>query len=347
MVLKVGKSSKSMERRGVWQKVTASNGSARSQVQTDRSRSLSDSPQPVIASSSQTFVLSIKSSTALLPFIQDQNCPKSLLRHIFRLPTRPIYSTTPRMKSIRATSALASQFSATPCSRAALASRTTSPAQTRSFFPNPFASQSLQTLTASRVLPYDTKTLYAVVADIQSYHKFLPFCISSNVTKQSSPDADGKTWPEEAELVVGYKDVMRESFYSRVYCAPSDFIVESVSGETNTSVPAASIKHHNERPAASQDPARNATILTHLRSRWTLSPTGASPKMQTQVNLVIDYQFANPLYTTLSAAAAPKVAEKMIEAFEMRAREVLKSPAAGQTQKFKPTETLPGNGMKL
>jgi hypothetical protein len=46
MVLRIGKSSKSMERRGVWQKVTASNGSVRSQEQTGRSRSLSDSPQP-------------------------------------------------------------------------------------------------------------------------------------------------------------------------------------------------------------------------------------------------------------------------------------------------------------
>jgi len=269
------------------------------------------------------------------------------------------------MKSIRATSALASQVSATTCSRAAIASRTASTTQTRSFFPNPFASQSLQTLTASRILPYDAKTLYAVVADIQSYHKFLPFCISSNVTKQSSPDAEGKTWPEEAELVVGYKDVMRESFYSRVYCAPSDFIVESVSGETNTTVPAASIKHHNARPDASQDPARNATILTHLRSRWTLSPFPYKPgptdnarpqeatsdipaRMQTEVNLVIDYQFANPLYTTLSAAAAPKVAEKMIEAFEMRAKELLDRPAAAsKTQKFKGTTSLPRDGIKV
>ncbi|KAI4739150.1 hypothetical protein E4T50_10389 [Aureobasidium sp. EXF-12298] len=250
------------------------------------------------------------------------------------------------MKSIRVTSALASQVSATTCSRAAIASRTTSPTQTRSFFPNPFASQSLQTLTASRILPYDAKTLYAIVADIQSYHKFLPFCISSNITKQSSPDAE---------------DVMRESFYSRVYCAPSDYIVESVSGETNTSVPAASIKHHNDRPDASQDPARNATILTHLRSRWTLSPfpykpgpmgnerpqevtSDIPPRMQTEVNLVIDYQFSNPLYTTLSAAAAPKVAEKMIEAFEMRAREMLDRPATSQTQKFKGTMPAPGAG---
>ncbi|KAG9588163.1 hypothetical protein KCU77_g6013, partial [Aureobasidium melanogenum] len=255
------------------------------------------------------------------------------------------------MKSIRATSALASQASATTCSRAAIASRTIPSTQTRSFLPNPFGSQPLQSLTASRILPYDAKTLYAIVADIQSYHKFLPFCISSNVTKQSSPDAEGKTWPEEAELVIGYKDVMRESFFSRVYCAPQDFIVESVSGETNTSLPLASIEHHTARPSADQDPARNATILTQLRSRWQLSPFPYKPgpmdsdrpqevtsdvpsRMQTEVNLVIDYQFANPLYTTLSAAAAPKVADKMIEAFEMRAKEMLDRPAASATQKF-------------
>ncbi|KAI5238712.1 hypothetical protein E4T42_08890 [Aureobasidium subglaciale] len=268
------------------------------------------------------------------------------------------------MKSIRATSALASQASATTCSRAAIASHTTSSTQTRSFFPNPFASQSLQTLTASRILHYDAKTLYAIVADIQSYHKFLPFCVSSNVTKQSSPDAEGKTWPEEAELVIGYKDVMRESFYSRVYCAPESFIVESVSGETNTTVPSDSITHHNPRPSPSEDPARNATILTHLRSRWTLSPfpykpgpmgnerpqevtSDIPPRMQTEVNLSIDYQFANPLYTTLSAAAAPKVAEKMIEAFEMRARDMLDRPAAAaKTQKFKGKIGVPDDGMK-
>ncbi|THX23894.1 hypothetical protein D6C90_04361 [Aureobasidium pullulans] len=267
------------------------------------------------------------------------------------------------MKSIRTSSALASQFSATTCSRAAIASRNSTSPQTRSFFPNPFASQSLQTLTASRILPYDAKTLYAIVADIQSYHKFLPFCVSSNVTKQSSPDAEGKTWPEEAELVVGYKDVMRESFYSRVYCAPEDFIVESVSGETDTTVPSATIKHHSTRPSPDQDPARNATILTHLRSRWTLSPfpykpgpmgderpqevtSDIPPRMQTEVNLSIDYQFANPLYTTLSAAAAPKVAEKMIEAFELRAREMLDRPATSKTAKFKGAMGIPSVGEK-
>jgi coenzyme Q-binding protein COQ10 len=47
----------------------------------------------------------------------------------------------------------------------------------------------------------------------------------------------------------------------------------------------------------------------------------------TDVNLVIEYQFANPVYAALSAAAAPKVAEKMIEAFENRVKAVAEGRA--------------------
>jgi coenzyme Q-binding protein COQ10 len=238
-----------------------------------------------------------------------------------------------------ATKSHSSTFSALSSSqtRAALSS-----SQTRSFFPNPFAAQAVQTLTASKVLPYDAKALYAIVADISRYHQFLPFCISSKITKQSSPDANGKTWPEEAELVVGFKD-MSESFYSRVYCAPQDYIVESVSGQTDTTLPTNAIKHHSPRNST-DDKARNATILTQLRSRWTLKPFPYKPgpaahedprdvtsdlpaRMQTQITLAIDYQFANPIYATLSAAAAPKVADKMIEAFEARVKAVLDRPS--------------------
>lgn len=45
--------------------------------------------------------------------------------------------------------------------------------------------------------------------------------------------------------------------------------------------------------------------------------------MQTEVRLKIEYAFANPLYAALSAAAAPKVADKMIQAFEERVRETM------------------------
>lgn len=47
------------------------------------------------------------------------------------------------------------------------------------------------------------------------------------------------------------------------------------------------------------------------------------PQEKTQVHLDIEFAFANPLYAALSKAAAPKVAEKMIEAFEKRVRVVM------------------------
>lgn len=253
------------------------------------------------------------------------------------------------MKAVRTSSALASQLSTSTCSRAAIASRPPFSYQRRSFLPNPFASGQLQTLTASRILPYDAATLYSIIADVSSYHQFLPFCQSSNITKYSSPDSDGKEWPEEAELVIGFQDVMRESFYSRVYCAPKEYIVESVSGETETSLASDTITHHSARQPSEK--ARNATVLTQLRSRWTLRPFPYKPgplgtnerpqevtskipsRQQTEVNLSIDYQFANPIYTTLSAAAAPKVAEKMIGAFETRVKSVLDGPSMGGTAK--------------
>ena len=66
--------------------------------------------------------------------------------------------------------------------------------------------------------------------------------------------------------------------------------------------------------------------MAHLLTRWSLRPrtTASAAKGQelTEVNLTIEFSFANPLYAAMSSAVAPKVADKMIEAFEKRVREV-------------------------
>lgn len=201
--------------------------------------------------------------------------------------------------------------------------------QRRTFFPNPFASEK-QTLTASRTLPYRASTIYATISDVASYSNFLPYCQSSTVTKTSNPAAANNTaYPEEAKLSIGFNSDVSEEFWSRVYCVP-DKVVEAVSGLTDTSLTPQEIEHHNPRPAAASDPTRNQSVLTHLATKWVLrsypykpgEETGESVKHVTDVNLVIEYQFANPVYAALSAAAAPKVAEKMIEAFENRVKAV-------------------------
>lgn len=47
---------------------------------------------------------------------------------------------------------------------------------------------------------------------------------------------------------------------------------------------------------------------------------------KTEVHLVVQFKFANPIYAALSQAAAPKVAEKMIDAFEKRVKAVVEGP---------------------
>lgn len=211
-----------------------------------------------------------------------------------------------------------------------------------SFTPN-------QTLTATRTLRYPAAVVYEIISDVDSYHKFLPFCQGSEVTKKSQPAADGKTYPEEAKLMIGFNGNINEEFTSRIYCIPGR-VVEAVSGNTNGTLPKDEVSHHNERPSADQDPSRKATVMSQLLTRWTLKgypykppPVGAVDRdsthrnhdetnpvpgqEKTEVNLTIEYQFANPLYAAMSSAVAPKVADKMIEAFENRVKAVLEGPA--------------------
>lgn len=204
-----------------------------------------------------------------------------------------------------------------------------------------------QTLNATRTVPYPANAVYAVVSDVASYSKFLPFCRSSDVTATSTPDAQhSKTWPEEASLTIGYNDNMiSEKFVSRVYCVP-ERIVEAVSGSAVTTLDLEDIAHHS--PRADGDRAAQETVLTSLITRWTLrsfpykpppgtqgsegqrDKTDLEAREQTEVGLEIEYAFANPLYAALSAAAAPKVANYVMEAFEKRVKSVVEGEGYGR-----------------
>ncbi|KAL1303801.1 hypothetical protein AAFC00_000264 [Neodothiora populina] len=248
------------------------------------------------------------------------------------------------MKSLRSTSAMASQLTKpltrtrAPTCSIRQHSQHYQQQQIRTFLPNPFG-PTTQSLSASRTLPYPSPLLYEIISDVESYNTFLPFCQESTITKFSQPDTDGRKWPEEGKLVIGFNNDISEAFYSRIHCVPGT-VVEALSGATETSLAADQIAHHNPRPRHGDDPSRNASVLTHLLTKWTLLPfpykpgpeSGADPRHetskqpareQTQVSLNIEYAFANPIYAALSAAAAPKVADKMIAAFEERVRKVV------------------------
>lgn len=219
--------------------------------------------------------------------------------------------------------------------------RTSAPLQQRrNFLPNPLAS-GLQTVTASRTLQYPTRVIYDVISTVSSYSAFIPYCHSSEVTKSSKPANNGaSSYPQEAKFTIGLSGNMSKDFWFRVYLQP-ETVVEALASKINTSLRPDQIRYDSSHPEVVQNSTRKTDLLMHLAVRWTLRsfpyklpPYSATSSQtthknldetlpitgqeMTQVNLTIEYQFVNPMYRALSAAAAPKVVEKMIGAFEDR-----------------------------
>lgn len=124
-----------------------------------------------------------------------------------------------------------------------------------------------------------------------------------------------------------------ETFTSRLFCIP-DCVVEALSGEAVTELSKSDISHHS---ATFDSPTTLNNIFKSLSTRWVVKPFHYKPPTgrpqtdmteepsqdRTEVHLIIDFQFANPIYAALSKAVAPKVAGIMIEAFEVRAKYLL------------------------
>jgi coenzyme Q-binding protein COQ10 len=68
-----------------------------------------------------------------------------------------------------------------------------------------------------KVVPFSCEQMYAVVADVDRYREFLPFCVDSRVLRQPNDNV------MEAALRIGFR-VFTESYTSRVLmvrCVPS------------------------------------------------------------------------------------------------------------------------------
>ncbi|ROT43132.1 hypothetical protein SODALDRAFT_327303 [Sodiomyces alkalinus F11] len=184
-----------------------------------------------------------------------------------------------------------------------------------------------QTLTASRILSYPTADLYTLISDVDSYSTFVPYCSHSRVTRWTTPppgqspdDPNSRPCPAQADLRVGWGG-FEETFTSRLRCVPGQS-VEAVSG--------AEIDGTGDHPGGA--------VFKSLVTRWTVQPlehnmtaAGNEGTAATKVDLVIRFQFANPLYSAVSAAVSDKVAGVMVEAFEKRARWMLGAPRSSLT----------------
>ena len=140
----------------------------------------------------------------------------------------------------------------------------------------------MPTHAEQRQLPYTAEQLFALVADIDKYPEFLPWCVAVRMKK------DTETM-KEADLVIGFK-MFRETFTSRVELDhPRRIDVTYLSGP-----------------------------LKYLNNHWRFFPVEEG----CIIDFYVDFEFKNRLFQRLVGALFNEAVGRMVKAFEARAHEL-------------------------
>jgi coenzyme Q-binding protein COQ10 len=133
-----------------------------------------------------------------------------------------------------------------------------------------------------RVLPFRPEQLFDLVADIESYPQFLPWCIGARIRRR-----DGNVLL--ADLVIGFK-MVRERYTSRVTLTPKHRIdVAYVDGP-----------------------------LKRLTNCWTFS----DHERGCLVDFHVDFEFRSRVLQALVGALFHEAFRRMVASFEQRATQI-------------------------
>ncbi|WFD18031.1 hypothetical protein MCAP1_000243 [Malassezia caprae] len=151
------------------------------------------------------------------------------------------------------------------------------------------------------VLPYTSEQLYAIVADVDSYKDFLPYCLDSRVLGPSGPRAKQND-PEatrfvDAELVIGFS-ALRESYISEVSMRPHEWVKAK---------------------------AKPSPLFKGLDTAWHFRSLPQAPHMrtpQTEVTFTLAFAFSSPMYAAIAGQVFQKLSSSMIDAFQSRSEAV-------------------------
>ncbi|KAF3771049.1 cyclase/dehydrase [Cryphonectria parasitica EP155] len=184
-------------------------------------------------------------------------------------------------------------------------------------------------INVTRTLPYPRERLYDLIADVDSYSQFLPYCQHSRVTAWSRPDdtaaaiADPqhrqRRWPVEGELTIGFGPVT-QSYTSRIVCVPGRS-VEALSGK--------------DEPEVARKDGEGKNPFKRLVTKWTVEDApvpraaggkpGEDGEAWTKVDLDLSMRLEDPLVQVMLSKVVDESAAKMIDAFEQRARQLFGS----------------------
>lgn len=145
----------------------------------------------------------------------------------------------------------------------------------------------MPTHAEQKILPYSPQQLFDLVAAVDRYPEFLPWCIASRITKR-----EGDVF--YADLVIGYK-MMREKFSSRVTLTPASHVhVEYLSGP-----------------------------MKYLSNHWRFIDNGDGT---TTIDFYVEFEFKNAVLQGLMEMFFNEAVRRMVTAFEERANALYGTP---------------------
>jgi coenzyme Q-binding protein COQ10 len=138
-----------------------------------------------------------------------------------------------------------------------------------------------------RVLPYTQEQMYALVADIERYPEFLPWCVAARIKERRADFIN-------ADLVIGFR-VFRERFTSHVRLNPPGRI----------------------------DVAYAEGPFRYLNNYWIFErvPDGC------RVDFFVDFEFKSRVLQKVMEVLFGEAVRRMVGAFEGRARQLYGNPA--------------------
>lgn len=140
-----------------------------------------------------------------------------------------------------------------------------------------------------RLLPYTPLQMFELVADVERYPEFLPWCSAARITWR-----DGTMF--NADVTIGYK-IFNETFNSTVTLFPHDRIEVS----------------YKSGP------------MSHLFNHWGFTPAKRGKDLLCEVEFYIDFQFTSGMLNAVITPFFEEATHKMVDAFEQRAAQLYKA----------------------
>jgi coenzyme Q-binding protein COQ10 len=143
---------------------------------------------------------------------------------------------------------------------------------------------------------HSADNMFALVADVESYPKFLPLCSALRIEKRIA-DEDGETLI--ARMTASYK-LFSESFTTKVRLRPEKHLI---------------MVDYLDGP------------FRKLENRWTFFPAGESA---CRIHFWLDYEFRSLPLQMLMGSVFDKAFRKFSTAFEDRADQIYRTPAQAE-----------------